>query len=139
MGFYKDWILVTGGRDGKVQMYDLSIHGNGDDSTFMSQGNFFTIQQKEKYLEESNEILTITVSECGLVFVMDKHENCRVYSVFHGKKIFKIVPGLHFSFESISGNRDVVVSFKKSPFPVLTICNSKSCHLKTRHRHYKVR
>jgi WD40 repeat protein len=36
LGFYKDWILCSGGLDGKVHMYDISVQDNGPKSQTMS-------------------------------------------------------------------------------------------------------
>jgi hypothetical protein len=120
LGFYKDWILVSGSKDGTVQMYDLSLEGAGDGSTFMAQKNYFTIVQKEKWIEEQNEVASLTVSSCGLVFVVDKFKNARAYSVFHGQKMFKAMPSLHFSLETLSGSKPVKYDFQVAPHPLVS-------------------
>lgn len=123
--FYQDWILVSGSTDGTVQMFDLSVEGSGDASTFMNKKNFFTIVQKEKHIEESNSVVALTVSSNGLVFVIDKHRNGRVYSVFHGQKLFKATPAIHFSLESLTGSKPSVSQFQVSPRPLFTVNNSR--------------
>ena len=92
-------------------MYDMSIEGSGDKSTFMSQKNFFTIVNKEKYIEDENEIVGLNVSSCGLVFVVDKFKNGRTYSVYHGQKIFKAIPGMYFSLEALTGSKPTRLEF----------------------------
>ena len=125
MAFYQDWILVTGSHDGTVQMFDLSIEGAGDNSTFMNQKNYFTIVKKEKYIEEGNSIVDLNVSSSGLVFVIDKFKNGRVYSVFHGQKMFKTNPAIHFSLESLTGAKPTKNEFQVHPRSVMTVNNSK--------------
>ncbi len=125
MGFYQDWILITGSKDGTVQMYDLSVDGAGDRSTFMAQKNFFTIINKEKYIEDQNEIIDLIVSSCGLIFVVDKFKFGRTYSVFHGQKVFKATPGIYFSLESLTGGKPTKSEFQVKPKPVMTVAHSK--------------
>ena len=81
-------------------MYDLSTEGAGDNSTFMNQKNFFTMVQKEKQIEESNSIEGMIMCSNGLVFVLDKHKNGRVYSFFDwfGEKHVCVT---HFRFSCI--------------------------------------
>ena len=125
LAFYQDWILVSGAKDGSVQMYDLSIEGAGDSSTFMNQKNFFTMVKKEKHMEEDNSVVDLIMCSNGLVFVIDKFKNGRVYSVFHGQKMFKTTPGLHFSVESLIGGRPTVTEFQVEPKPIFTVNNSR--------------
>lgn len=110
--------------DGTVQMFDLSVQGSGDASTFMNKKNFFTIVQKEKHIEDTNSVIGLTVSSNGLVFVIDRHCNGRVYSVFHGQKLFKTTPGIHFSLDSLIGNKPTVSQFQVAPKPLFTVNNS---------------
>lgn len=125
MAFYEDWILVSGAKDGTVQMYDLSVEGAGDSSTFMNQKNFFTMVQKEKFMEEENSVVDMIMCSNGLVFVLDKFKSGRVYSVFHGQKMFKTSPGMHFSVESLIGGKPTVTEFQVEPKPVFTVNNSR--------------
>ena len=113
--FFKDWILISGGKDGYVQMYDVSLQGNGKTSMFMSKKNYFTILSKEKYLEEENEIISLDVSTSGMVLVIDKYRNARVYSCIHGKKLFKINSSFKFSLDMLNANDDLVTQFKIGP------------------------
>lgn len=124
MAFYEDWILVSGAKDGTVQMFDLSVEGSGDSSTFMNQKNFFTVVQKEKVMEDENCIVGMIMCSNGLVFVLDKYKNGRVYSVFHGQKMFKAVPGLHFSVESLIGGKPTVTEFQIEPQATFAVNNS---------------
>lgn len=74
-------MLCSGGLDGNVHLYDISgIRTGMDWSLFMDKKNFFTINSKEKVLEETNEVRAITISETGLLMVLDKHNFGRLYS-----------------------------------------------------------
>lgn len=125
IGFYKDWILVTGAKDGTVQMCDLSIVGSSEKSTFMSQKNFFTVVQKEKWVEEQNEVVDLIVTGTGIVFVIDKFKNGRAFSVFHGKKVFRAIPGLYFSLESLTGSKPMKSDFQTEPRAVFSYSNCR--------------
>ena len=133
IGFYKDWILVTGSMDGTVQMYDLSIVGSSEKSTFMSQKNFFTVVHKEKWIEEQNEVADLIVTGSGVVFVMDKFKNGRAFSVFHGKKVFRAIPGLYFSLESLTGSKPMKSDFQTEPRAVFSYSNCR--HSSPSHTH----
>lgn len=115
IGFYKDWIMVTGSKDGTVQMYDLSVESGTDTCTFMNQKNYFTVVQKEKWLEDQNEIVDLIVTNCGIVFAIDKFKNGRAYSVYHGKKVFRAIPGSYFSLESLTGSKPTKTEFQTDP------------------------
>lgn len=96
--FYEQWMLCSGGLDGSVHLYDISsIKSDLDWSLFMDKKNFFTINSKEKVLEESNEVRSICVSETGLLLVVDKHNFARIYSVYHGNKVYKLLSTLTFA------------------------------------------
>jgi hypothetical protein len=57
----------------------------------MDKKNFFSINSKEKGLEETNEVTEMCVSESGLLLAMDKHGNGRIYSLYHGNKVYKVL------------------------------------------------
>lgn len=125
LGFYKDWVLTSGGLDGKVHMYDISVQDSGPKSLTMAQKNFFTILSKDKHYEDSNQILGISVSPLGLAFAIDKYQNARIYSIFHGRKICKLSSSYNFDNEILGRDEQSETKFKISPRPLIFTDQSK--------------
>lgn len=124
LGFYNDSILVSGGEDGHVHMYDILGKDSGDKSLFMNQKNFFTIMSKDKHYEDENSIVAMNVSSSGLVFTIDSLNNGRIYSVFHGTKIYKVNPGYNFSLDVLNGSPAIYSKYKVVPRSIMQSENS---------------
>jgi hypothetical protein len=79
----------------------------------MDKKNFFTVNTKEKGLEETNEVAEMCVSESGLLLAMDRHGNGRIYSVYHGNKVYKV---LSSGGEGVDADEKMgKVGFKREP------------------------
>jgi hypothetical protein len=79
----------------------------------MDKKNFFSINTNEKGLEESNEVTEMCVSESGLLLAMDRHGNGRIYSLFHGNKVYKV---LSSGGEGVYADENLgKVGFKREP------------------------
>ena len=113
--FFEQWMQCSGGLDGSVHLYDISnVKSDMDPSLFMDKKNFFTINSKEKSMEDSNEVKSICASENGLLLVVDKHNFARIYSVYHGNKVYKLLSSVTFTLDNQDENV-LVTSFKCDP------------------------
>jgi len=65
------------------------------------------------------------VSPLGLVFAIDKYQNSRIYSIFHGRKICKLSPSFNLGNEILARDNDFDVEFKISPRPLIFTDQSK--------------
>jgi WD40 repeat protein len=113
--FYEQWMLCSGGLDGNVHLYDISaIKSDLDWTIFMDKKNFFTINSREKIMENTNEIVQMCKSEAGLLLVLDKHGHGRIYSLYHGNKVYKLLSTTTFSMAD-QNSMLPVTSFKSKP------------------------
>ena len=75
--FYEDWRVASGGMDGTVNLFDMQTPSN-------------SMKYQQLYMVSDNPIVSLQVSDSGLVFALDDYGNLRCYDIFHFKKIFRV-------------------------------------------------
>jgi len=104
MEFFEDWRLITGSKDGGVNLYDL-------------QDISKTKKYEHVYKVKGNSIVSIQVNEAGMAFVLDNKRNFRTYDLYHFEKIFKVFPGV------VMGKK---YQFSLSPYPIIDLAKGIS-------------